>query len=136
MAGKGLPMGVILEIMALSVPHIVALTLPMAVLVAVLYAFSQMTADNEITALKASGMNLLRLQGSLVMAALVIAAFMLYFNDRILPETNHRLKVLLMDVQRKSPTLTLKEQVINDIQTSDMQTRYFLQAARIDPRTS
>jgi lipopolysaccharide export system permease protein len=136
MAGKGLPMSVILEVMALSLPHIIALTLPMAVLVAVLYAFSQLTADNEVTALKASGVNLLRLQVSLVVAAAVLAAFMLYFNDRILPETNHQLKVLLMDINRKNPTLQLKEQVINNIQTSDMQTRYFLQAARIDARTS
>ena len=136
MAGKGLPMAVILEVMGLSLPHIVALTLPMAVLVAVLYAFSQLTADNEVTALKASGVNLLRLQVSLVIAAAVLGGFMLYFNDRILPETNHQLKVLLMDVNRKSPTLQLKEQVINDIQTSDMQTRYFLQAAQIDVRTN
>jgi lipopolysaccharide export system permease protein len=136
MAGKGLPMSVIFEVMALSLPHIIALTLPMAVLVAVLYAFSQLTADNEVTALKASGVNLLRLQVSLVIAATVLGGFMLYFNDRILPETNHQLKVLLMDINRKSPTLHLKEQVINDIQTSDMQTRYFLQAARIDARTN
>ena len=136
MAGKGLPFTVILEVMALSLPHIIALTLPMAVLVAALYAFSQLTADNEVTALKASGVNLLRLQVSVVIAATVLAGFMLYFNDRILPETNHQLKVLLMDINRKSPTLQLKEQVINDIQTSDMQTRYFLQAARIDARTN
>ena len=136
MAGKGLPMSVILEVMALSLPHIVALTLPMAVLVAVLYAFSQLTADNELTALKASGVNLLRLQVSLVIAAAVLGGFMLYFNDRILPETNHQLKVLLMDINRKNPTLTLKEQVINNIQTADMRTRYYLQAARIDAATN
>lgn len=136
MAGKGLPLSVILEVMALSLPHIIALTLPMAVLVAVLYAFSQLTADNEVTALKASGVNLLRLQVSLVIAAAVLGGFMLYFNDRILPETNHQLKVLLMDINRKNPTLTLKEQVINNIQTADMRTRYFLQAARIDAGTN
>ena len=136
MAGKGLPVSVILEVMALSLPHIIALTLPMAVLVAVLYAFSQLTADNEVTALKASGVNLLRLQVSLVIAAAVLGGFMLYFNDRILPETNHQLKVLLMDINRKNPTLTLKEQVINNIQTADMRTRYYLQAARIDAGTN
>src|SRR5688572_17771215 len=136
MAGKGLPISVILEVMALSLPHIIALTLPMAVLVAVLYAFSQLTADNEVTALKASGVNLLRLQVSLVIAAAVLGGFMLYFNDRILPETNHQLKVLLMDINRKNPTLTLKEQSINNIQTADMRTRYYLQAARIDARTN
>ncbi|MGQ0563231.1 MAG: LptF/LptG family permease [Gemmatimonadota bacterium] len=132
LAGKGLPIPVILEVFALSLPHIVALTLPMAVLVAVLYAFGQLAADNEITALKASGVNLVRLIVPLLGAGAVLAAFMVYFNDRILPETNHDLKLLLMDINRKSPTLQLKEQVVNEIQTNDLQTRYFLQATNID----
>ena len=136
LAGKGLSASVILEVLVLSLPHIVALTLPMAVLVAVLYAFSQLAADNEITALKASGVNLVSLMVPLVVAGTVLAAFMVYFNDRILPETNHDLKLLLMDVNRKSPTLQLKEQVINEIQTRDMQSRYFLQAASIDRVTN
>lgn len=136
LAGKGLSTPVILEVFALSLPHIIALTLPMAVLVAVLYAFSQLAADNEITALKASGVNLVSLMVPLVVAGTVLAGFMVYFNDRILPETNHDLKLLLMDVNRKSPTLQLKEQVINEIQTRDMQTRYFLQAASIDRTTN
>lgn len=136
LAGKGLPMAVIMEVFVLSLPHIIALTLPMAVLVAVLYAFSQLAADNEITALKASGVNLISLVIPLVGAGAVLAAFMVYFNDRILPETNHDLKLLLMDVNRKSPTLQLKEQVINEIQTRDLQTRYFLQAAQIDRMTN
>jgi lipopolysaccharide export system permease protein len=108
----------------------------MAVLVAVLYAFSALASDNEITALKASGVNLLRLLVPLLGAAAVLAAFMLYFNDRILPETNHSLKVLLMDINRKSPTLTLKEQVINEIKTTTGQSRFFLQAMQIDPVTN
>src|SRR5690606_21721949 len=61
LAGKGLPVTVILEVFMLSLPHILALTLPMAVLVAVLYAFAQLAADNEITALKAGGVNLIRM---------------------------------------------------------------------------
>src|ERR671936_2543992 len=55
--GKGLPWTVIFEVFALSVPFIVAMTLPMAVLVAVLYAFSHLAADNEITAMRASGIS-------------------------------------------------------------------------------
>jgi lipopolysaccharide export system permease protein len=136
LAGKGLAMPVILEVFALSLPHIVALTLPMAVLVAVLYAFSQLAADNEITALKASGVNLVRLIVPLLFAGAVLAAGMVYFNDRILPETNHELKLLLMDINRKSPTLQLKDQVVNEIQTNDLQTKYFLQATSIDRTTN
>jgi lipopolysaccharide export system permease protein len=105
----------------------------MAVLVSVLFAFSQLTADNEITALKASGVSLRRLMVSLVLTGAALGAFMVYFNDSILPETNHKLKMLLIDIARKSPVFTMKEQVINNIQTEDLRTRYYLQAARIDP---
>ena len=136
LAGKGLPLSVILEVLALSLPHIIALTLPMAVLVAVLYAFSQLAAENEISALKASGVNLLSLMVPLLGAGVILGGFMVYFNDSILPETNHSLKNLLSDVARKSPTLELREQVVNEIRNDDLSSRYFLQAATIDPATS
>ena len=132
MAGKGLPTAVILQVCWLSLPHIIALTLPMAVLVAVLYAFSQLAADNEITALKASGVNLLSLLIPLLGAGFVLAAFMLYFNDQILPETNHQLKLLMVDIGRKSPTLDLKEQVINEIPSTSGNSNYYLQAGHIN----
>lgn len=136
LAGKGLPANVIFAVFGYSLPHILALTLPMAVLVAVLHAFSSLTADNEITALKASGVSLRRLLVPLVCAAAVLAVFMVWFNDRVLPETNHRLKILLVDVARKSPVFNLKEQVINNVHTEDLRTRFYLQASSINPATN
>jgi lipopolysaccharide export system permease protein len=136
LAGKGLPPSVIAEVFALSIPYTLALTLPMSVLVAVLYAFSQMTADNEITALKASGVNLVRLTFPLFLIALLLTGGMVWFNDQVLPEANHRLKNLLVDIARKSPTLELKEQAINEIRTEGIDARYFLQAARIEAATN
>jgi len=136
LAGKGLPASVIAEVFILSIPHVVALSLPMAVLVAVLYTFSVLAADNEITALKASGVNLVRLLVPLTVAGTVLAAVMVWFNDRVLPEANHRLANLLVDIGRKSPTLELREQSINEIQTGDLRTRYYLQAATIEPATN
>lgn len=134
-AGRGLPMSVILEIFLLSLPHILALTLPMAVLVAVLYAFAQMAAENEITALKASGTNLVRMMMPLIFVSVLFAGFMIWFNDRLLPDSNHLLKNLVMDVTAKTPTLELTEQVVNPIRTQDFRTRYWLKAARIEHET-
>lgn len=137
LAGKGLPADVIAEVFFLSLPHVIALTLPMGVLVAVLYAFSNLAAENEVTALKASGVNLVRLMIAPLVAATVIAAGMVWFNDRILPETNHRLALLLSDINRKSPTFTLKEQVVNEIRAGEYGTNtYFLRANRIEPGTN
>src|SRR2546429_9860482 len=53
--GKGLPTSVIAEVFLLSVPFIVAVTLPMAVLVAGLDGVTPPAADNEITGLQARG---------------------------------------------------------------------------------
>jgi hypothetical protein len=59
--GKGLPWSVIGEFFLLSIPFTIALTVPMSVLVAVLYAFSRLAAENEVTALKANGVSPWRL---------------------------------------------------------------------------
>src|SRR5438445_9284251 len=58
--GKGLPPVVIAEVFVLSLPFIVAVTLPMAVLVAVLHVFTRLAGDNEMTALQAGGVSVAR----------------------------------------------------------------------------
>jgi lipopolysaccharide export system permease protein len=128
LVGKGLPWYVIGEVFGLSVPFIVAMTLPMAVLVAVLYTFSRLSGDNEITAVKAGGVSLLSLTLPVLAASVVVAAAMVWFNDSVLPESNHKLRALLSDISRKQPTFELRERVINEIVDGQL----FLQAARID----
>lgn len=136
LVGKGLPLEVILEFLVLSLPHTIALSLPMAVLVAVLYAFSEMTSANEITALSAGGIRPTRVLGPLLVMGTLGTGVMLYFNDQVLPESNHALKNLLLDIGRKSPTLELEEQVINEVRADGGSESYFLTATRIDPETN
>ncbi|HTT68086.1 MAG TPA: LptF/LptG family permease [Gemmatimonadales bacterium] len=131
LVGKGLPWGVILEVFGLSVPFIVAMTLPMAVLVAVLYAFVRLGADNEITALRASGVNLVALVRPVLLASLGLAIVAFLFIDQVLPPSNHKLKTLLVDIARKRPTFELKEQMVNEV----IPQQFFLRAGRIDQST-
>jgi lipopolysaccharide export system permease protein len=99
----------------------------MACLVAVLQAFSRLGADAEITALKASGVNLSRMMRPVVIAFSLVALGELLFVDQVLPRTNHNLKNLLLDIARKKPTFELREQAINEFPNS-----LFLRAGRID----
>jgi lipopolysaccharide export system permease protein len=135
LAGKGLAMDVVLEFFVLSLPATVALTFPMAVLVSVLYTFSNLASDNELTALKASGVDLKRLLLPLVVVAAMIAAGMVWFNDRVLPEANHRWSQLIMDIGRKSPLFAVREQMLNRIPTADGRA-FYLRAARVDATTN
>ena len=127
LVGKGLDWKVIAEFLLLSVPFTVAMTLPMAVLVATLHAFSRMASENEITALKASGISLPRLMVPVIIAAGFLTVSMVWFNDRVLPAANHRLTTLSNDIARKKPTFALKEQVINEVSPG----RLFLRTARL-----
>jgi len=115
LVGKGLPWSIIAEFLGLSVPLTVALSLPMAVLVATLYAFSRLAAENEITAMRASGVSLRNLLTPVLWAAFGVTIFMVGFNDQILPRANHRLRTLQGDIAQKKPTFALREQVINEV---------------------
>ena len=132
LVGKGLPADVILEFLLLSLPFTIAMTLPMAVLVAVLYAFSRLAAENEITALKASGVGMRTVLLPVLLGGLVMSLVMVVFNDQVLPAANHRLAVLQLDIFRTKPTFALREQVINTVKEGQL----YLRAGNIDEATS
>jgi lipopolysaccharide export system permease protein len=131
LVGKGLPWSVIAEVFALSLPFIVAMTLPMAVLLAVLYTFSHLAADNEITAMRANGISVYQVLTPVLLWGVCMAGFNFAFVDQVLPRSNARLRALLIDIGRKKPTFELREQVINEVPPS----KYFLRASRIDAAT-
>ncbi len=139
LTGKGLSWTVLGQFALLALPHTVALTLPMSVLVAVLFAFSDLTAENEITAMTSGGVNPIRLLLPMVGIGVILAGGMFLFNDRVLPETNHALRKLLVDINLKDPTFQLREQVLNEIAAEDPDggsRTFFLSAVHIDPLTS
>ena len=89
LVGKGLGWAVIGEFFLLSIPFIIAMTMPMGVLVAVLYAFSRLTAENEVTALRACGISVMRLVRPAIIFGATLGVAMLVFNDQVLPRSNH-----------------------------------------------
>jgi len=113
-AGKGLEWQVVAELMVLSLPFIIALVIPMAVLVAVIMAFGRLSSDNEIVSLKAMGVSVHSLMKAPLVASVLLILASVWFNDRVLPESNHRYKNLLTDIAFLKPTLTLREGVIMD----------------------
>ena len=107
LVGKGLSPWVIIELIALNLSWMLVLAVPMSVLVATLMAFGDLASRNEITAMKASGISTYRMMLPGFIAAAVVALLLVLFNNHVLPESNHRLKTLTIDIRRKRPTLTL-----------------------------
>ncbi len=112
---KQLPASIVLEVFALSLPYMLALSIPMAVLVATILAFGRMSVDREIIAIKSSGVNIYRMLGPLVTAAILLTGLMVYFNHWFLPNTNHKLKNLMVKIAYYKPMTIIEAGEYNNL---------------------
>lgn len=108
---RGVPVGVVAQIFLLSAGFVLAMSLPCAVLVAVLMTFGRLSQDNEITALRAGGVNLAHALSAPLGASVVLAALLTLFNNHVLPNANHAFVNLMVDIGRMRPTVKLQEGV-------------------------
>ncbi len=107
--GQGLSIGTIVEYFFLNLAWIVTLAIPMSVLVACLMGFGRLAGDLEIISMKASGISLVRMIRPVFLLALVVCGFSIYFQDQILPDMNHRNKLLTLSIRRKRPALAIRQ---------------------------
>ena len=115
--GKGVKFHIVLQAFALSLGHMFALIIPMAVLPATLMTYGNLTSENEITAMRACGYSTYRMIVPGLFAGALLAMGLVAYNNHVLPESNHRLMNLLIDIQRKQPTVELNpNRFIDDVQ--------------------
>ncbi|ACF13091.1 permease YjgP/YjgQ family protein [Chloroherpeton thalassium ATCC 35110] len=129
--GKGLEMNVIIELIVLQIAWMAVLAAPMAVLISTLMTFGNMVNSSEMTAIRASGISLLRIMIPIIVAGAILTYLMERFNNIVLPEANHQAKVLLMDISRAKPSFGLEENVF-----SDMIRGYTILARKTDEKSS
>lgn len=108
---RGVPVGVVAQIFLLSAGFVLAMSIPCAVLVAVLMTFGRLSQDNEITAMRAGGINVAQVLLAPIGAAGVLAILLTLFNNHVLPEANHAFVNLMVDIGRMRPTVKLQEGV-------------------------
>lgn len=109
MVNRGVAPAIVLQLFVLSLGYIVALSIPCAVLVAALMTFGRLSQDNEIIALRASGVQLGSVLAGPLVASAVLAGGLVVFNNYVLPESNHAFANLLIDIGRMRPTVKLQE---------------------------
>ena len=106
--GKGLDLFTILEYLFLNLAWIVALAVPMAVLIATLMAFGRLSEDNEINALRASGISFLTILRPALLFGTGVCLLLIFFNTKILPEMNFHARLLAGDIRKMRPGLDIE----------------------------
>jgi lipopolysaccharide export system permease protein len=114
LAGKGLSAGVIAELIVMNLAWMLVLAVPMAVLVATLMAFGNLSSGNEVTAMRASGVSLYSMVAPVFLLSIILCYLLILFNNKVLPDANHRAKMLMTDIYRKKPTFSIVPGMFSD----------------------
>ena len=112
--GKGLDFFIIIEYLFLNLAWIIALSVPMAVLLTSLMTFGRMSEDNEIDALKSSGISYYSLMISPLFFGIFITFLLILFNNYILPEMNFKARLLSGDIYKKRPMMNIEPGIFID----------------------
>ncbi len=113
--GKGLPFFTIIELVFYNLAWMFALAVPMSVLVATLMSFGRLSGDNEITILKSSGISIYKIIRPALIFGGAITILMILFNDQVLPDFNHRARVMFQNINQKKATLKLEPNIFFDL---------------------
>lgn len=107
-AGKGLPIGVILELIVYNLAYMVVLAVPMAVLITNLMVYGRLAENRAFSVIKSAGISIGRIAWPSLVLAAIVAGGMVYFNHVVLPEANFRARNLWQDIRKKKPAFDLQ----------------------------
>ena len=110
---KGVPLHLVVQLLAFMLPSFLALTLPMALLVAVLLAGGRLAGDLEIVAFQASGIGPLRLFSPVLASAIAVAIATGLLTIVVGPPANREFQAQLFKILQARASSGLKERVFN-----------------------
>jgi lipopolysaccharide export system permease protein len=111
---RGVPLLDVLKLFSYILPAFLEVTVPMALLLAVMVAFGRLSSDSEIVALKTSGVSLYQLTRPVALFAVVIYLIALGLSLYARPWGNSLLRNALYEIAKTRASAGIKEKVFND----------------------
>ncbi len=109
LAGKGLSVSVIAELLLYVSASLVPMALPLAILLASIMTFGNLGENYELTALKSSGISLQRIMAPLIFFVIGVSLLAFFFSNNVMPYANLKMQSLLYDVTQKRPEFNIRE---------------------------
>jgi lipopolysaccharide export system permease protein len=110
---KGVGLMEVFKTCAYLFPYLLVFTLPMAATVGILLALMRLSVDQEVVALKTSGLSFTQLLPPIFIFSLVTALLTLFFTAYGSPWGQKATRQLMMEVVKRRADLGIKEQVFN-----------------------
>ncbi|MBK8920814.1 MAG: LptF/LptG family permease [Saprospirales bacterium] len=113
-AGKGVSIFIMLELIGYLSISTFPMALPIAVLIASVMVLGNLAERYELSSMKSAGVSLLRIMRALILIAGGIAIFSYVCSDFLIPIANLKFKSRLYDIRKQKPALTLEKGVFNE----------------------
>ena len=107
LVGKGLSIDILIEFFWHVAMMFIPQALPITVLLSSLITYGNLGESSELTAIKASGIPLLKSFRGLIIISFLISLCSFYFQNYVVPEQNKKLAQIMVSLQEKSPELSL-----------------------------
>lgn len=105
---KGVDIVHVSKLFIFMIPYLFTYTLPIAALTAILLSLGRLSSDNEIIAIRASGIHIITLILPLLTVGFILSLMLVVFNDRVIPYAHYGTRKTLMEVGIKNPTAALE----------------------------
>ncbi|MEQ1746129.1 MAG: LptF/LptG family permease [Saprospiraceae bacterium] len=113
-AGKGISIFILLELIGYMSISIFPMALPIAMLIASVMVMGDLAERYELSSMKSAGVSLLRIIRSLAIVAIGVSLFSYVCADFLIPEAMLKFRSRLYDVRRQKPALALEKGVFNE----------------------
>ncbi|WP_192820944.1 LptF/LptG family permease [Rufibacter sp. LB8] len=107
--GKDLGASLIAELLFYFSLNLAPMAFPLAILLSSLMTFGNLGEHHELTAIKTSGISLVRALRPVFVFAVLLTVAAFFFHNTIVPKANLRAYSLMWDIRQKKPSLDLKE---------------------------
>ena len=111
LVGKGLEFKIIAELLFYTSITAIPMSLPLALLLALLMCFGNLGEHYELVAMKASGISMWRAMRPLLYFSLVLSVLAFFISNSLIPMATLKWRTLLTDVQRQKLAFNIKEGV-------------------------
>ena len=108
---NGASLSHIIKILIYLIPEVLLFSFPAAALISVLIAFLRLSSDNEIIALKASGISLYQIMPPVVMLSIIACIVSFYISVSLLPWGNRSLRRIVFQIVKAKADIGIKERV-------------------------
>ena len=116
LGGKGLSIFVVIKFIALMLPNLIPLILPLTVVLSSIMTLGALGESYELAAMKASGVSLLKASRTLIVFMLLLSIAVFFTFNNLQPWSNRKVVALRESIRNKQPSLAISQGIFNNVQ--------------------